>query len=117
MLMGRGFTLPQSTIEICGFPGLKIETRGTQHQARMGNPTLRSGTGDKTRVFSRMGSRPNQIFQSYRAAAPASATAWSCSPEPPLTPMAPTTLPSILSGIPPAKIMILPSFEAWIPKN
>ena len=40
------------------------------------------------------------------AAAPASATAWSCSPEPPLTPTAPTTFPSDFSGIPPAKIMI-----------
>ena len=35
---------------------------------------------------------------SYNACAPASATAWSCSPDPPLTPMAPTTFPSLLSG-------------------
>jgi endonuclease-8 len=33
-------------------------------------------------------------------------------PDPPLTPIAPTTLPSFFSGMPPAKIMILPSFEA-----
>ena len=51
MLMGRGFTLPQSTIEICGFPGLKIETWGTQHQARMGNPTPKSGAGDKNKNY------------------------------------------------------------------
>ena len=31
--------------------------------------------------------------------------------------MAPMTLPSFLMGIPPAKIMILPSLEAWMPKN
>src|ERR1017187_8442449 len=41
-------------------------------------------------------------------AAPASATAWSCSPEPPLAPIAPTTFPFSLRGIPPAKIMIRP---------
>lgn len=46
------------------------------------------------------------------AAAPASATAWSCSPDPPLTPMAPTTLPLFLSGMPPAKIITLPPFDA-----
>ncbi len=50
-----------------------------------------------------------------RALTPASATVWSCSPEPPLTPMAPMTLPSRLRGMPPAKIMILPSLLAWIP--
>ncbi len=44
------------------------------------------------------------------AAAPASATEWSCSPEPPLTPTAPTTLPPRFSGMPPAKIIILQSF-------
>jgi len=38
-------------------------------------------------------------------------------PEPPLTPIAPTTFPRFLSGMPPAKIIILPLFEAWIPKN
>ena len=41
-------------------------------------------------------------------AAPASATAWSCSPEPPLTPIAPTTFPFSFRGIPPANIMIRP---------
>ena len=30
----------------------------------------------------------------------------------PLTPIAPTTLPSRFSGMPPAKIMILPLFDA-----
>jgi len=60
---------------------------------------------------------PGPAGYEENAAAPASATAWSCSPEPPLTPIAPTTFPSRLSGIPPAKIMILPSFDAWIPKN
>lgn len=39
---------------------------------------------------------------------PASAAVWSCSPVPPLTPTAPTTHPLRVSGIPPAKIMILP---------
>lgn len=51
----------------------------------------------------------------YSAAAAASATAWSCVPWPPLTPTAPTTWPSRVSGIPPAKIMTLPSLEALIP--
>src|SRR6202034_3947910 len=51
------------------------------------------------------------------AAAPASATLWSSTPDPPLTPIAPTTSPPRLIGMPPAKIIILPSFEAWIPKN
>ena len=47
--------------------------------------------------------------QDYRTTdAPASATAWSCSPEPPLTPIAPTTFPSSFRGMPPAKIMIRP---------
>ena len=32
-------------------------------------------------------------------------------------PTAPTTLPSFLSGTPPAKIMTLPWLEAWMPKN
>src|SRR6185503_7348313 len=50
--------------------------------------------------------------QTSNALTPASATAWSCSPEPPLTPMAPTTFPSFFNGIPPAKIMILPLLEA-----
>src|SRR4029434_8677909 len=31
--------------------------------------------------------------------------------------MAPTTLPARLSGTPPAKIMMRPSLDAWIPKN
>src|SRR5580704_6982948 len=31
--------------------------------------------------------------------------------------MAPTTLPSFFKGMPPAKIMTLPSLEAWMPKN
>ena len=31
--------------------------------------------------------------------------------------MAPTTFPSRVSGIPPAKIITRPSFEAWMPKN
>src|SRR5438270_1496409 len=31
--------------------------------------------------------------------------------------MAPTTLPSFFNGMPPAKIMTLPSLEAWMPKN
>src|SRR5467141_2894573 len=31
--------------------------------------------------------------------------------------MAPTTFPSFFNGMPPAKIMILPLLEAWIPKN
>ena len=57
----------------------------------------------KLMIFTRKGYRP--------------ATVWSCSSEPPLTLIAPTTLPFRLSGIPPAKIMIRPSFEAWIPKN
>ena len=46
------------------------------------------------------------------AATPASATAWSFTPELPLTPTAPTTWPPRLMGMPPAKIMILPLFEA-----
>ena len=52
------------------------------------------------------------LSRDQKAAAPASATAWSWSPEPPLTPMAPTTLPSRFRGIPPAKIMILPLLDA-----
>ena len=31
--------------------------------------------------------------------------------------MAPTTLPSFLTGMPPAKIMMRPSLDAWMPKN
>jgi hypothetical protein len=51
----------------------------------------------------------------HSAAAAASATAWSCSPSPPLTPTAPTIRPSRCSGIPPAKIMMRLSFEAAMP--
>ena len=40
--------------------------------------------------------------QGLAAATPASATVWSSLPEPPLTPMAPTTCPPRLIGIPPA---------------
>lgn len=32
-------------------------------------------------------------------------------------PIAPTTLPSCLMGMPPAKIMTLPSLEAWMPEK
>src|SRR5581483_2126764 len=56
-------------------------------------------------------------IRNQNAAAPASATAWSWSPDPPLTPTAPTTFPFFFSGTPPAKIMILPLFDAWIPKH
>ena len=49
------------------------------------------------------------------AAAPASATVVSCSPSPPLTPTAPTTWPSRLSGMPPAKTITRPSLDAWMP--
>jgi hypothetical protein len=38
-------------------------------------------------------------------------------PDPPQTPIAPTTFPSRFNGMPPAKIMILPLLDAWIPKN
>jgi hypothetical protein len=51
----------------------------------------------------------------HSVAAAASATAWSCSPSPPLTPTAPTIRPSRCSGIPPAKIMMRLSFEAAMP--
>ena len=44
--------------------------------------------------------------------APASATAWSCLPMPPLTPTAPTTAPLRFSGTPPAKIITRPSLDA-----
>src|SRR5207249_9564570 len=53
----------------------------------------------------------------YNAAASTAATALSCSPDPPLTPIAPTALPSFSNGMPPAKTMILPLLDAWIPKN
>ena len=51
------------------------------------------------------------------AAAAASATAWSCSPVPPLTPTAPTTAPPRRSGTPPAKTITRPPFDTWMPKN
>ena len=35
----------------------------------------------------------------------------------PETPIAPTTAPSFLSGMPPAKIITLPLFEVFMPKN
>ena len=50
-----------------------------------------------------------------KAAAAASATAVSCSPSPPLTPTAPTTSPSRLSGMPPAKIITRPLLDSWMP--
>jgi hypothetical protein len=50
-----------------------------------------------------------------QAATAASATAWSCSPLPPLTPTAPTIWPFIVSGAPPAKIITRPWFEMWMP--
>jgi putative membrane protein len=46
-----------------------------------------------------------------KAAAPASATVWSCLPDPPLTPRPPTTLPPRFKGIPPAKMMTRPRFD------
>ena len=49
------------------------------------------------------------------AAAAASATVASCSPSPPLTPTAPTTWPSRLSGMPPAKITTRPLLDSWMP--
>jgi len=61
----------------------------------------------ETRTVRAMTAAPPQ-----NASAPASATEWSCFPLPPLTPMAPTTLPSRFSGMPPAKIMTRPPFEA-----
>jgi hypothetical protein len=60
-----------------------------------------------------VGHRSSMVCHS--AAAAASATAWSCSPSPPLTPTAPTIRPSRCSGIPPAKIMMRLSFEAAMP--
>jgi hypothetical protein len=42
------------------------------------------------------------------APTPASATVWSCSPLPLLTPIAPMTIPSRRIGMPPAKIMMRP---------
>ena len=62
--------------------------------------------------FCRLSDIRNCSSYEPNAAAPASATAWSCSPDPPLTPMAPTTLPPFLSGMPPAKIITLPPFDA-----
>ena len=69
------------------------------------------------RGFCRLSDIRNRSSYEPNAAAPASATAWSCSPDPPLTPTAPTTLPPFFSGMPPAKIITLPPFDAWIPKN
>src|SRR5882757_10108024 len=45
------------------------------------------------------------ILRYEQAAAAASATAWSCSPLPPLTPTAPTIWPFTLIGMPPAKVI------------
>ena len=51
------------------------------------------------------GSSPAKFISSRRAylrlAAPACETTSSCAPEPPLTPMAPMTLPPTISGLPP----------------
>src|SRR5262249_1887578 len=57
---------------------------------------------DEDRDFQTFEILISHVFSPYlNAAAPASATAWSCSGEPPLTPMAPTTLPFRLSAMPP----------------
>ena len=53
-------------------------------------------------------SLPAALGYAQKAATAASATAWSCAPIPPLTPTAPTTLPSCFNGIPPAKIITRP---------
>ena len=42
---------------------------------------------------------------------------WSCSTDPPLTPIAPTTASPDVSGIPPAKMIRRPWFEAWMPNR
>ena len=58
---------------------------------------------------------PHALGSAQKAAAAASATVASCSPSPPLTPTAPTTLPSRLSGTPPAKIITRPLLDSWMP--
>jgi hypothetical protein len=52
-----------------------------------------------------------------KAATPASATSWSSSTVPPLTPIAPITSPSRINGMPPAKMTIRPPFVVLIPKR
>src|ERR1700682_3605696 len=61
--------------------------------------------------------RGSPIWDYEQAATAASATAWSCSPLPPLTPTAPAIWPFTLIGRPPAKIITRPWFDAWMPKN
>ena len=84
---------------------------------RIGSANAVNGVATLTSAHSKAGTAIEAKFDSVaaayqNAAAPASATAWSWSPDPPLTPMAPTTLPSRFSGMPPAKIMMRPLFDA-----
>ena len=68
----------------------------------------RLGTEDQLRANDR-------LTETQNAAAAASATFVSCSSSPPLPPTAPSTSPSRLSGMPPAKIITRPLLDSWMP--
>jgi uncharacterized surface protein with fasciclin (FAS1) repeats len=80
-------------------------------QGNVANVTTSSLLGCCCRRCDRQAAAPG----AQSAFAAASATSWSCLPLPPLTPTAPTTTSPRFSGIPPAKIMTRPSFEACRP--
>ena len=102
----------------------RMDAAGAQGRARLPSPVRGPRPAGQRRLRPRLPARalPGgqrrrdvSLVGAQKAAAAASATAVSCSPSPPLTPTAPTTSPSRLSGMPPAKIMTRPLLDSWMP--